>query len=130
MVSRVRGTTEQLRPILVVEDDEAIRESLRDVLELEGWSVAQADNGSSALDLLEGGLQPSLVLLDLMMPVMNGLELLSRLRSTPLFASLAVIVVSAWPPSAIDLPGSTQGFVKKPVDLDLLLAAIAKTAHA
>jgi CheY-like chemotaxis protein len=116
------------RPILVVEDDESIRESLRDVLELEGFSVVQADNGRSALDLLEAGLAPSLVLLDLMMPVMNGLQLLARLRASQMFASLAVIIVSAWPPSGLDLPGPTQGFVKKPVDLDVLLAAIARTA--
>ncbi len=118
--------THRARPILIVEDDESIRESLRDVLEIEGYSVVEADNGRTALDQLLAGLTPSLVLLDLMMPVMSGLELLAAVRAEPSLATLPVIVVSAWPPAAIDLPGSTQGFVKKPVDLDELFAAVAR----
>jgi CheY-like chemotaxis protein len=117
-----------MRPILIVEDDEAIRESLRDVLELEGYNVVEAENGRDALDLIESGLAPCLVLLDLMMPVMGGAEFLGVVRATPSLTSLAVIVVSAWPPAAIDLPTPSQGFIKKPVDLDALLASVARFA--
>ncbi len=60
--------------IFIVEDDEDIRCMLRQVLEFSGYHVALASNGREALDLLHGGLKPCLVLLDLMMPEMDGIE--------------------------------------------------------
>ena len=77
-----------------------------------------------ALDVLAAGYAPTLVLLDLTMPVMDGWHLRSHLKKSPQWASLPVIVLSA-----VDnptLPEGVQGFVPKPVDLDLLLAIVQR----
>jgi len=66
--------------VLLVEDDADIREALTDVLRMEQWTVEPAANGKVALDRLQAGPPPDLMLLDLMMPVMDGFELLERLR--------------------------------------------------
>lgn len=85
-------------PVLVVEDDLAVRETLRDVLEMEGYRVLTAENGAEALAVLSRSTPPCLILLDLMMPVMDGWQLLEILRSpgdgTP-YATIPVAVISA-----------------------------------
>lgn len=82
-------------PILVVEDDSDIRETLQQVLELEGYRVATAANGHEGLAALETGERPSLILLDLMMPVMSGAEMLDHLRTDERLADIPVVVVTA-----------------------------------
>lgn len=114
--------------ILVVEDDEDIRVALTSLLEDEGYKVAGAANGKEGLAVLETIERPCVVLLDLMMPVMSGPEFLSRLRNDDVLAPTPVLVVSAWPKEAERL-GNVQGFVKKPVDLPLLLGLIEQYCH-
>ncbi len=84
--SRSAGT------LLLVEDDPDIRESVSELLEEEGYCVWQATNGREALDVLEAGCRPDVILLDLMMPVMTGWEFLSRQQA--LDASIPVCVIS------------------------------------
>jgi two-component system, chemotaxis family, chemotaxis protein CheY len=103
--------------ILIVEDDEGTRESLRDILEGEGFDVAEAGHGQDALALLGGGLRPSLIFLDLMMPVMNGFDFLEVLRRDAESSATPVVVVSAWPDQAAKVHG-VQGFLKKPFALE------------
>jgi CheY-like chemotaxis protein len=79
---------------LVVEDDAPARELLRRQLEAEGWEVTEAANGRVALDQLAGGL-PGVILLDLIMPEMDGFEFLDRLRERPDARLVPVIVVTA-----------------------------------
>ena len=109
------------RPIVVVEDDDDIRESFRDVLEAEGHTVVTARNGRDALALLErlGG-QACLVLLDLMMPVMNGWQFLDRLHANRQLRSTPVVVLSA---AAIGNE-SAERVLGKPIDVDKLLEAV------
>ncbi len=79
--SKPRGRPKSKRPrVLVVDDAEGIRSYLADLLKLKGWQVDTAADGRQALELLEGGAGPDVILLDVMMPGMDGLETLSRLR--------------------------------------------------
>src|SRR5262249_13340445 len=112
--------------ILVVEDDVHIRESLRDVLEDEGYEVTTARNGKEGLEQLAEMNHPCVVLLDLMMPVMNGGEFLKAVRADDIIASIPVIVVSAWPKEAARVADQAQSFVKKPVALEVLLEEIER----
>jgi two-component system response regulator MprA len=107
--------------VLLVDDDEDIRESLAYVLQAEGYRVELASNGQEALERLHSGPAPSVVVLDLMMPVMSGwrfLEELSALQST-----VPVLVVSAAVPPK---PAGVAGCLGKPFDLDTLLAKVAE----
>src|SRR5690606_16492213 len=76
------------RAMLVVEADVDVRETLEDILESEGYTVTTAANGQEALERLSGAALPCVVLLDLMMPVMNGREFLAALRRDPVLANL------------------------------------------
>lgn len=109
------------RTILIVEDDADIVESLSDVLESEGYRVVTAANGVEGLNVLRDKGTPCLILLDLMMPVMSGGEFLAVLRRDDQFGTVPVVVVSAWPQEAAKVSKHSQGFVKKPVELDSLL---------
>ncbi len=84
----------QNRPILVVDDDPQVRELLRHALEKEGWAVTEADNGQVALQRMEEK-APALILLDLMMPVMDGLEFLPIMRGREEWRSIPVVIVTA-----------------------------------
>jgi CheY-like chemotaxis protein len=108
--------------ILVVEDDQDIREGLVDALTTEGYTVFSASNGKEGVELLKTVEQPCLVLLDLMMPVMNGFEFLQVKRGDVTIAPTPVIVVSA----VVDEAKATgaNGFLKKPIDLDILMAVV------
>src|SRR5579863_2045127 len=80
--------------ILVVDDDADCREMLSDLLSRAGYAVACAKNGREALDYISSSI-PSLMILDLMMPIMSGWELLARQKADPMLESLPVIVMSA-----------------------------------
>ena len=80
--------------VLIVEDDEDIRADLTAILQVKGYSVDQAANGREALARLRDAAMPCVVLLDLMMPVMNGWELRAAMKTDPRLAELPVIVMS------------------------------------
>jgi len=109
--------------ILVVEDDPDISASLSDVLESEGYEVITAANGVEGLNRLRDIVKPCLIFLDLMMPVMSGGEFLAVLRRNEKYATVPVVIVSAWPREAAQVRAESQGFVKKPVALESLLEA-------
>jgi len=79
---------------LIVEDNLTDREMMRRLLAGEGWEVMVASNGREALDRLKSE-HPNLILLDLMMPEMDGFEFLAEFRKTPKFASTPIILVTA-----------------------------------
>lgn len=81
--------------VLVVEDDDAVREVLTDLLDASGYAVNRAANGREALDQLRSGLLPCLILLDLMMPVMDGFEFREQQLSNPRWAAIPVVVLTA-----------------------------------
>jgi len=86
-------------PILVVEDLDDHRELLTQVLVDLGYAVTSAVNGRAALDLMRDGLRPALVLLDLLMPVMDGAKFLVDLRAhaDPVLARIPVVLMTADP---------------------------------
>jgi CheY-like chemotaxis protein len=88
------GAERTPRPILVVEDDAATREMLRRVLQKEDWAVIEAENGRAALERVAER-RPDLILLDLMMPEMDGFEFLEELRRHGQWRSIPVVVVTA-----------------------------------
>lgn len=109
-------------PILVVDDDIDIRESIRDVLEFEGFSVATAADGLEATAQLQAGLRPCAVILDLMMPRMTGEEVLRWMRKQAQeIAALPVIVVSAMADGG---PPGVHSFLRKPLRLEALLSHV------
>ncbi len=107
--------------ILVVEDDDDIRDSLKELLEEEGYRVDTAANGEQALHRL-GGEAPQLILLDLMMPVMDGWEFQKQLREIPSFSRVPIIVISASKFSREPLKAAA--FIPKPLDAGVLLETI------
>lgn len=111
--------------VMLVEDDLAIRETLRELLEDEGYRVESAGNGREALDRLRSGHPPRLILLDLMMPVMDGWEFRRAQRGDPALSDIPVVVLSADHPLADKVSGmAVAGYLAKPFELDALLATI------
>lgn len=108
--------------VLIVEDDRCIRESLSELLADEGFSVSTAEHGGQALTLLRGGLRPAVVLLDLMMPIMDGWKFLEIIRADNDFQLLPVIVVSAAHGKCT--PVGATAYLNKPVSLDALLQEV------
>ncbi len=108
--------------ILVVEDDSDIRNALIDMLESEGYHAESAANGKEALDLLHTIQKPCLVLLDMMMPIMNGREFLDEVMKDSYLAPIPVLVVSAIADRTTTK--GAIGFIKKPVDIDTILKIV------
>jgi two-component system, chemotaxis family, chemotaxis protein CheY len=116
-----------MKMVLVVEDDLAIQEALRFLLELEGYSVRSARNGREALYHLRQDTTPCVILLDLMMPVMNGAEFCHELRRDRAFEPHRVVVMSA--DSGVEEKAralNAHAYVRKPLDVDAVLDILAR----
>jgi CheY-like chemotaxis protein len=115
--------------VLVIEDDADIRETVVALLEAEApWvQVSSASDGLEALEILEEGAEPCLALLDIMMPVMNGLEFLDALRDRGLAPTMQVVLLSAHVQLAksVTHPGVT-GLLPKPFRAADLLAIVRR----
>jgi CheY-like chemotaxis protein len=111
--------------ILLVEDNDDIREMMAVALELGGHTVLPAVNGREALAKLREHPRPCLILLDLMMPVMNGWELRDALERDPELSEIPVVVVSAITADVAQRLGATD-YVPKPVDIDRLLDVVCE----
>ena len=109
--------------ILVVEDNDDVREMMAVTLELEGHEVATAINGRDALEKLHSGERPCLILLDLMMPIMNGWEFRRALERDPEFHDVPVVVVSAATGEMIQRAEAVV-YLPKPLDMDELLDVV------
>ncbi|HEX2569639.1 MAG TPA: response regulator [Polyangia bacterium] len=117
---RARNQTARKRPILLAEDDDAFREALEEELTRAGHHVVTAADGEEALQLLQTDIVPSLLLLDLMMPRVNGWQVLGTLRSDPRFANIPVVVLTA----IADRAPRDVVLFPKPLQLDSLLSLI------
>lgn len=112
-----------MNQLMIVDDEESIRLLLEEFLLMEGYSTISAANGKEALELLNKGSRPCLILLDMMMPVMNGRDFLDALLDDVQLSSIPVLFVSAF--ENIDTRGAI-GVLKKPVDINKLLAYLAQ----
>ena len=112
-------------PVLIVEDDADLRDMMAQLLSLEGYQAQTVANGRDALEYLRRGDYPDVILLDLMMPVMDGWEFRRRQCQDPDLANVPVIVLSALDQSrAADLGGAA--FLKKPLDFDRLIQLVRR----
>jgi two-component system chemotaxis response regulator CheY len=111
------------RPILVVDDDPTILATVSDALDLEGFAVVTATNGAEALEAFEGTRRPSLVLLDMRMPVLDGWGFMRAIRERGLSVSVIVMTAAAdarrW---AREI--GANGVLAKPFELDELINAV------
>jgi CheY-like chemotaxis protein len=106
--------------VLVVDDEESIRYLVRLVFELHGYEVDEAPNGAAALQRVAAE-APDVIVTDVMMPVMNGRELIAHLRADPATAAIPIIVVSA----SMSVKSITEGdrAYQKPFDQTILVEA-------
>jgi CheY-like chemotaxis protein len=116
------------RSILIVDDDADVREIIGEALETAGYRVAGASNGAEALRLLRNNtLRPDLILLDLMMPVMDGRAFRAEQQEDPELASIPVLVFTAYGDHRrIAQELRAAGSLSKPLRLDELLSTIAR----
>jgi CheY-like chemotaxis protein len=114
--------------ILLVEDDHALRETLADVLSDQGYDVDCACNGQEALERLGHELRPDLILLDLIMPVMDGWAFRDAQRRSPELAGIPMVILSAsFPPDSPRVREmGAQVVLAKPIGLDRLIGALAR----
>jgi CheY-like chemotaxis protein len=113
--------------VLVVDDEQGMLEVIRFVLEGEGFDVATARNGVEALERLRAGMQPALVLLDMMMPVMSGWEFLDEVAKVPALKPTPIVVLTAG--GSAGIPGAAE-VLRKPYDLDVLLETVERHTSA
>jgi len=110
--------------ILIVDDEPSVRDLIRDTLELEDHEVVEAVDGPSALEVLSAEKLPDCVVLDIMMPGISGLDVLTELRARPSTKELPVILLTAMSDDATTWAGWSAGanvFLPKPFDPGALL---------
>lgn len=113
--------------ILVVDDDPDLGEILSYILERGGYASALARDGQDALTQLRGGLQPCLILLDLMMPVMNGWQFRAAQSQDPALSAIPVVILTAdW--GSLDRAAAlgVAGYLTKPVEPDALFELVRR----
>ena len=111
--------------ILVVDDERAVRESLRRALELEGYEIELAEGGSEALDLLASGAQPDALVLDVLMPGVDGIEVCQRLRRNGNQLPVLMLTARAEVENRVaGLDAGADDYVTKPFALEELLARL------
>jgi CheY-like chemotaxis protein len=115
--------------ILVVEDDDDLRTSLCLALGDAGYRAVGAHNGLHALAQLQEIERPNLIILDLMMPVMNGWDFHTHLKANPEFSTVPVLLLSAYVRRDTHTgPKDVEGALQKPVSVDDLLAWVRRLA--
>lgn len=113
--------------VLVVDDDPDILDAICDILEVEHYRVSRARNGVEALECVEAE-RPAVILLDLMMPVMDGVTFAHELRERPAVSDVPILVISADGNPARAASVGARGYLAKPFDIDTLLGYVVALA--
>jgi two-component system, chemotaxis family, chemotaxis protein CheY len=117
-----------MRPlVLVVDDDPDILDAICDILEVEQYRVARARNGVEALERVSAE-RPAVILLDLMMPVMDGVTFAHVLHERPAVSDVPILVISADGNPARAASVGARGYLAKPFDIDTLLGYVSAIA--
>jgi CheY-like chemotaxis protein len=110
-----------IHTVLLIEDEEELREVMRDALEDEGYRVVAAREGQEALEAIPRIDHICLVLLDLLMPGMNGWDFLDAVKARPDFAKVPVVVHTSAPSRA---PSGVAKVLQKPLRIERLLSVV------
>lgn len=115
---------------MVVDDDDGSRWAVRAVLEANGFSVFEATNGKAALELMFSIEEPALVILDLAMPIMSGVELLTTMRSYDRLSGVPVLICAAELPNVpLEEPRVVE-YLRKPYDAAELVEMVRAHVNA
>lgn len=112
-----------------MEDEPDVRQALRDVIAEEGYAIADVADGRQALDYLRTHEPPSVVLLDLMMPIMDGWAVLRAMKQDAALATIPVVALSAASKATLEdavVNGGAALFIRKPISIDTLLGALRR----
>ncbi len=112
--------------VMVVDDDPDIRETIETVLGLQGFHVVTAAGGAEALAMLRAGTRPRVILLDLMMPGMDGTEFRARQLGDPELAGIPVFVLSGDANASDKAAALGAEGLPKPVELQPLIAVVKR----
>jgi CheY-like chemotaxis protein len=117
--------------VLVVDDEPAIRQLLNDLLSAEGHAVLSATDGRNALDQLHSGARPCLILLDLMMPLLDGWQTAEQLRRDPELRTIPFAVIAANPRYEADAYRmGAAAWLGKPLEISALLETVEHLCQA
>jgi CheY-like chemotaxis protein len=116
--------------ILLVEDDSGIRDSVAECLEIEGYEVSAVANGSAALEWLSRERPPDVLIVDLVMPVMSGAELLGRVKGDPRLGAVPAVLMTAAMATAETPMPEADAVLPKPFDVDALLEVVRRLCGA
>jgi two-component system, chemotaxis family, chemotaxis protein CheY len=116
--------------VLVVDDDPDICEVIKTILELYDYRVLTARDGADALEQLQAGARPSVIILDLMMPRMNGLQFRDEQTRDPALRTIPVVILTG--DGRAEVKGAALGVegLRKPVQLEVLLDAVRRSCRA
>jgi CheY-like chemotaxis protein len=115
----------ELLPVLIVEDDGDTRDAMRSLLEFDGYPVFTAGDGTEALEWLRSGFRPGIILLDLMMPGMDGFEFVNEQRQDPQLSSIPVIVYSGHYDAESNAARlGVKAYFRKPIYIDAFLTLV------
>ncbi len=113
------------KTVLIVDDDPTQRRLMQAVLEREGFAVAQADSGEAALDRLAGGVTPDVVILDMVMPRMSGIETLKAIRAEGVAVPVIVLTATGGIDVVVQaMQAGAQDFMIKPASPERLIVSI------
>ncbi len=112
-----------MKNVLIVDDEVSLAQLLADLLQYEGYRVMTATNGREALACLHQA-RPDMVLCDVMMPVMNGIEVCHALRADPLYRTVPIVMMTAAPGSISQEDCDYQALLAKPFDIDTVLELV------
>jgi two-component system chemotaxis response regulator CheY len=126
---RRRKETSMAKTVLVVDDSVTMVLSVKTTLAMNGFEVETASNGQMALDKLQAGIRPHLILTDINMPVMGGMELIGKIRAIPALKFVPILTLTTESDAAKRDQGKragATGWLVKPISGDDLIRVIKK----